>query len=130
MFRRKKTDVLARQIALEIGATRVGIGIAAFFATRPGLRALGFSESDATGRTFAKVLGGRDIAMGTLTLAVRHDPATLRTAILASSLLDVADSAAFAVAAADPETRRPGIVGVFSGGAAALAGLWAWRRLS
>ncbi|MDQ3725555.1 MAG: DUF4267 domain-containing protein [Actinomycetota bacterium] len=131
MFRRKKkTDPLARQVALEIGATRVGLGIATFFATRPSLRALGFSESDATGRTFAKVLGGRDIAMGTLTLAVRHDPATLRAVVLASSLLDLADSVAFATAAANPETRRPGIIGVFSGGAAALAGLWAWRRLS
>jgi hypothetical protein len=127
---KKKPDRLARQIALEIGATRVGLGVATFFATRPSLRALGFVESDGTGRTFAKVLGGRDIAMGTLTLAVRHDPAALRTVVLASSLLDLADSAAFGVAAADPETRRPGVIGVLSGGAAALAGLWAWRRLS
>jgi hypothetical protein len=131
MFRReKKVDPLARQVALEIGATRIGVGMAAFFATRPGLRAIGFSESDATGRTFAKVLGARDMAVGSLVLAIRDDPDTLRAVTLVSSLLDLADSVAFATAAANPETRRPGIIGVFSGGAAALAGLWAWRRLS
>jgi hypothetical protein len=130
MFGRKRQpDPVARQMALAIGATRVGVGMAAFFATRPFLRSMGFGESDATGRTFAKVLGGRDLAMGSLTLAVRDDPSALRAVVLASSLLDLADSAAFGVAAANLETRRPGIVGVFSGGSAALAGLWAWRRL-
>lgn len=129
MFRKTQADPVARQLALGIGGSRVGVGVAAFFATRPALRALGFSESDATGRTLAKVLGARDIGVGWLTLAVRDDPGALRSAVLASSVLDLADAVAFGVAAGNPETRRPGIVGVFSGGAAALAGFWAWRRL-
>jgi hypothetical protein len=129
MFRKPKMDPLARQVALQIGGSRVGVGAAAFFATRPALRVLGFSESDATGRTFAKVLGARDIGVGWLTLAVRDDPGALRSVILASSCLDLADGVAFGVAAGKEETRRPGIIGVLSGGAAAVAGFWAWRRL-
>jgi hypothetical protein len=129
MLRRAQPDPIARQIALAIGGTRVGVGIAAFFATRPALRALGFSESDATGRTVAKVLGARDMGVGLLTLAVRDDPGALRSVILASSVLDLADAVAFGVATANPETRRPGVIGVVSGGSAAVAGLWAWRRL-
>ena len=130
MFGRRRPDPIARQIALEIGGTRVGVGVAAFFATRPALRALGFSESDATGRTVARVLGARDLGVGLLTLAVRDDPSALRSVILASAVLDVADAVAFGVAAARPETRRPGIIGVISGGSAAVAGHWAWRRLN
>ncbi len=130
MFRSKQMDPLGRQIALEIGASRVGVGIATFFATRPALRALGFSETDATGRTFARILGARDIGVGALTLAVRHDPDALRNVILASSCLDLADAVAFGTATAKPETRRAGLIGVAFGGGAAVAGFWAWRRLS
>lgn len=127
MFR-KQMDPLGRQVALGIGAGRVGVGIATFFATRPALRALGFSETDATGRTFARILGARDIGVGALTLAVRNDPNALRNVILASSCLDLADAVAFATAAADPGTHRGGITGVAFGGAAAVAGFWAYRR--
>lgn len=129
MFRHAQPDPVAKQLALGIGGSRVGVGIAAFFATRPALGSLGFGESDMTGRALAKVLGARDIGVGWLTLAVRDDPSALRSVILASSVLDLADAVAFGVAAGNPETRRPGIVGVFAGGSAALAGLWAWRRL-
>jgi hypothetical protein len=129
MFRKPEMDPLARQVALQIGASRVGVGTAAFFVTRPALRALGFSESDSTGRAFAKVLGARDIGVGWLTLAVRDDPNALRSVILASSCLDLADAVASGVAAGKEETRRPGIIGVLSGGGAALAGFWAWQRL-
>jgi hypothetical protein len=125
----RKTDPLGRQVALGIGGSRLGIGVATFFATRPALRALGFGESGGGGRTLAKILGGRDIAAGSLTLALRDDPAAFRAVVLASSLLDLADSVAFGVAAGNPETRRPGVIGVVAGGSAALAGLWAWRRL-
>ena len=129
MFREKQMDTLGRQIALEIGASRLGVGIGTFLATRPAMRALGFSESDGTGRTFARILGARDIGVGALTVGVRNDPSALRNVILASSCLDLADAVAFGTAAANPETRRGGLIGVAFGGAAAAAGFWAWHRL-
>jgi len=116
-------------VALALGGSRVGVGVAAFFMTRPSLRALGFDAGNATGRSLAKVLGARDLALGSLALAVRDDPSALRTVVLAASCLDLADAVAFGIAARDPETVRPGIIGVLSGGGAALTGFWAWRRL-
>lgn len=130
MFRRQEIDPKARQVALGIGATRVVMGIGIFLATRPALRVLGFGETDDGGRALAKLGGGRDIAIGALTLAARDNRAALRTAILISSACDVADAVALGASAPNPQTRKAGIGGILSGGAAAVAGLWAWRRLA
>lgn len=129
MFRRAQIDPLARQVALGIGGSRVGVGVAAFFATRPALRAIGFDDGNPTSRSLARVLGARDLGLGSLTLAVRDDPSALRAVTLAASCLDLADAVAFGIAARNPETVRPGLIGVLSGGGAAIAGFWAWRRL-
>ncbi|HET7121851.1 MAG TPA: DUF4267 domain-containing protein [Solirubrobacterales bacterium] len=129
MFRREKTDPLARQVALQIGTGRVALGIATVFATRPALKGLGFKHPEATGTALAKLAGGRDIALGTLTLVARDDTRTLRALILVSGACDAADAVALGLSAGDPETRRAGISGIASGGAAALACLWVWRRL-
>jgi hypothetical protein len=130
MFRGEKVDPKARQVALGIGASRVAMGIGVFFATQPALRALRFGPTNASGEAVAKLGGGRDIAIGALTLAVRDDRQALRSALLLSSACDLADAAALGVSARRPETRQAGIGGVLSGGGAALAGLWAWRRLA
>jgi hypothetical protein len=122
-------DSKARQVALEIGATRVAMGVGIFFATRPALRVFGFGEAGAAGMALGKLGGGRDIAIGALTLAARDDRRALRTAILVSSACDAADAVALGISARHPETRKAGIGGVLSGGIAAAAGLWAWRRL-
>jgi hypothetical protein len=122
-------DPKARGIALEIGATRVLMGVGIFFATRPALRVLGFGEAGATGMALGKLGGGRDIAIGALTLAARDDRRALRTALLISSACDLTDAVALGISARHPETRKAGLGGVFSGGIAAAAGLWAWRRL-
>jgi hypothetical protein len=122
-------DPRARQVALQIGGSRVMIGVGALFATRPALRVLGFGEPEATGTALARLAGGRDIALGALTLAAHDDAEQLRTLLLVSSACDVADAVGLGLSAAHPETRRAGIGGIVSGGAAAIAGLWAWRRL-
>jgi len=129
MFRRAEPDRKARQIALQIGASRLAMGLGIFFATQPALRALRFGTTDAQGEAMAKLGGGRDIAIGALTLAARNNPAALRTTILISSVCDAADAIALGVSARQPETRAAGIGGILSGGAAAVAGLWSWRRL-
>jgi hypothetical protein len=127
--RRKRIDPKARQVALQIGGSRVALGMAIFLATRPVLRAMRFPEPGPTGVALAKLGGGRDIAIGALTLASLGDAERLRTVLLVSNLCDLTDAAAFAFAAPDPQMRLPGLSGVLSGGAAAAAGFWAWRRL-
>lgn len=129
MFGRETIDPQARQVALGIGATRVAMGVGIFFATQPALRALRFGPTDASGEAVAKLGGGRDIAIGALTLAARDNREALRTTLLLSSACDLADAVALGVSARRPETRAAGVGGVLSGGAAAIAGLWAARRL-
>jgi Domain of unknown function (DUF4267) len=129
MFRHIRMDPKARQVALQIGGSRVAIGAGALLATRPALRLLGFGDPEATGVALAKLAGGRDIALGLLTLAARDDAQKLRTLLLVSSACDLADAVGLGAAARYPETRRAGIGGVVSGSAAAIAGFWAWRRL-
>ena len=122
-------DPLGRQVALTLGASRVALGVGALFATRPTLKALLFGETDGVGRALAKLAGGRDLALGLLTLAARNDREALRTLLLAAAVLDAADAFSLGLSARNGETRLAGLGGVASGGAAALAGTWAWRRL-
>src|SRR5215211_727154 len=128
MFRRAEPDRKARQIALQIGASRLAMGLGIFFATQPALRALRFGGTDAQGEALAKLGGGRDTAIGARPLAARNNPEALRTTILVSSACDLADAVALGISARRPETRRAGIGGILSGGGAAVAGLWSWRH--
>lgn len=130
MSRRKKVDAKARQVAVQIGASRVAIGLGALFATRPALKVLGFGHPEASGIALGRLAGGRDVALGALTLAARDDAQKLRTLLLVSSACDVADAVGLGASARHPETRKAGLGGIASGSAAALAGLWAWRRLA
>ncbi len=114
---------------LGLAAARVGIGVGAVFVTRPALKALGFAETDAAGIALGRIAGGRDIALGLLALAARDDRKALRIAALAAAAVDAADAITFGVAARDPVARRAGLGGLVSGGAAAITGAWAWRRL-
>jgi hypothetical protein len=122
-------DPMARRVALQIGGSRLAMGLGIFFATRPALRGLRFGDSDATGEALAKLGGGRDIALGALTLAARDDAEQLRTLLLVSSACDLADAVGLGISARYPEMRRAGLGGIVSGTAAALAGLWARSRL-
>jgi hypothetical protein len=122
-------DPLGRRAALALGAARTSLGVGALFLTRPTLKALLFGETDAVGRALAKLAGGRDLALGAMILAAHDDAVTLRALVLAAAVLDAADAVSLGLAARDPDTRLAGLGGVASGGAAAVAGVWAWRRL-
>jgi hypothetical protein len=125
----RQIDPLGRQASLGIAAGRVGVGIGALLATGPALRALGFTETGPTGRALARLAGGRDVAVGLLTIAAREDRAALRNATGLSAALDAADAVVFSALLGHPPSRPAGARGALSGGGAALAGLWAWRRL-
>jgi hypothetical protein len=129
MLGKAKMDRRGRQVALQIGVSRMMVGFGALFFTRPALRALGFGEAEQTGMALAKLAGGRDLALGTLTVAAHDDRAMLRTLVFVSSVLDAGDAVALGASARHPATRNAGLGGFLSGGAAALAGFWAWRRL-
>ena len=130
MRRRVRMDPKARRLALAIGAGRVAMGLGILLATRPALQRMGFGASDASGQALAKLGGGRDVALGAMTLAARDDRQALRTAILVSGACDAADAISLGLSAHRPETRQAGIGGVIAGSGAAAACVWAARRLS
>jgi hypothetical protein len=120
----------ARKVAIAIAAGRFAIGCGALLKTRPALRAAGFPETDAAGRSLARLTGGRDLVLAALVLASRNDRSTLRAMTLASAAVDAGDALTLGLAArGSDDLKLAGTVGVLSGGSAALAGAWAWRRL-
>jgi Domain of unknown function (DUF4267) len=126
---RRRQDPLGRQLALFLAVNRTALGIGVLFATRPALKAMQFGEPGPSGEALAKFGGGRDLALGLLTLAARDNREMLRTLVLAGVALDAADTFSLSLAAREPETRTAGIGGAAAGSAAALIGLLAWRRL-
>lgn len=129
MFGHNRTDPRARQLGIALSACRVGLGLGTLLATRPALRALGFKDTDEGGEALAQLAGGRDLALGALTLASRDNPAAFRALILAAAALDAADAFSLGLSVGNPQTRRAGVNGLVSGGGAAIAGFWAYRRL-
>ena len=124
------TRETARRVVIAIAVGRVALGVGALFATKPALRALGFPGSDTSGYALARLAGGRDLALGALTLGARGDTGALRALALAGASLDAADALTLGLAGqSHGELRLAGIGGVISGGSAALSGAWAWRQL-
>jgi hypothetical protein len=125
----KRSDPQARKLGLFLSTCRIGLGVGTLLATRPALRALGFKETNESSEALARLAGGRDLALGALTLLARDDPAAFRSLILAAAALDAADAFSLGHSVRNPKTRLAGVGGLVSGGSAAVAGLWAWRRL-
>jgi len=128
--RRRKPDPLARAAVLGIAGGRIAIGVGALLATRPALKVLGFEASDTSARALARIAGGRDIALGLLTLAARDDRERLREAAAVATAVDLGDAIAFGIAGRDPAAGRAAVQGILSGGGATVVGAWAPRRLS
>lgn len=128
--RRRKPDPLARTAVLGIAAGRIGIGVGAVLATRPALKVLGFDASDTSARALARIAGGRDIALALLTFVARDDRVALREVAAVAAAIDLGDAIAFGIAGRDPAAGRAAVQGILTGGAAAIVGSWALRRLS
>jgi hypothetical protein len=85
------------------------------------LKLLGFPERSTTAKTFARMLGVRDLAVGLVILATREDAAIHRKALQAAALVDLGDLAAISLAGLrDPALRRAALLNLpFAGGSAA-----------
>jgi hypothetical protein len=129
MRRRRKPDPPARTAILAIAGGRIAIGVGAVLATRPALKILGFEASDTSARALTRIAGGRDIAIGLLTLAARDDRARLRETAAVAAAVDLGDAICFGIAGRDPAAGRAAVQGILSGGVASVVGAWAVRRL-
>jgi hypothetical protein len=129
LSRRRKPDPLARAAVLGIAGGRIAIGAGALLATRPALRVLGFEASDTSARALARIAGGRDIALGVLTIAARDNRGALREVAAAAAAVDLGDAICFGIAGRDPAAGRAAVQGILTGGAATVVGAWAVRRL-
>src|SRR3954447_26798653 len=119
MFRRRRIDPKARQVAMQIGGRRVALGMAIFLATRPVLRAMRFPEPSPAGEALATLGGGPDIAIGAPSLGALWDAERLRTVMWVSNLCAPPAAAPFSCAVRSPRPPLAGIGGVLSGSAAA-----------
>jgi hypothetical protein len=120
-----------RAISLVSGLGRMAIGIGLAVAPRQALTALGFRSVSDEAVVVSRIAGGRDFVLGALTLLAIDDPDRLRTAHLACAAVDAGDAAAFGAALAQGgDLRDAGIRGLAAAIPAAIAGIWAARRLS
>ncbi len=129
LSRRRKPDPLARNALLAVAAGRIALGVGAVFGTRLALKVLGFQTADTSARALTRIAGGRDIAIGALTLAARDDRERLREVACMAAAVDLGDAVCFGIAGRDPAAGRAAVEGILSGSASALLGAWAIRRL-
>jgi hypothetical protein len=118
-----------RDAALAIGRTRMALGLAAIVV--PGLATrlmFGRRGDNPGGRLFARMLGGRDLALGLGVVIAVDRGAPLRGWLEAGALADAVDCIGALVAREDLPARTVAGAAAASGGAA-IAGLWLSRRV-
>jgi hypothetical protein len=101
-------------------AGRVGLAAGCFAAPDLILRGLGFPDHSSTARTFARMLGVRDLALALLLTATASDPAVHRRAVQVAGLVDLGDVASISLGAVrDPALRPAALRNLpFAGGSA------------
>ncbi len=110
-------------------AGRLGLGAGCLAAPGLVVRVLGFPEASTTARTFARMLGVRDLAMALVLLATASDPRAHRRAVQIAGLVDVGDVVAISAGAVrDREMRAAALRNLpFAGGSALFCFLAARR---
>ena len=118
-----------RDIAVALSRGRIAIGAAALAA--PGLASRVMFGRDGAGpgtRAFARMLGGRDVALGLGVVIALDRGAPVRGWLEACVLADSVDLASCIVAGRDiPAVTRLNMIALAGG--AALAGVWLSRQL-
>ena len=99
---------------------RLGLAAGCFAAPDAVASVLGFPQRSSTVRTFARMLGVRDLAVGLVLVATASDPVIHRRAVQIAGLVDVGDAVCISIGAArDPAMRKAAIRNIpFAGGSA------------
>jgi hypothetical protein len=119
----------ARKIALLVARTRIAIGVAAIAAPGPAGRLMFGRDGERPGaRLYARMLGGRDVALGLGVVIALDRGAPVRGWLEASALADGVDLVSGLLARDEiPPSTVAGVAA--SAGGAVLAGLWLSRAL-
>jgi len=109
---------------------RLGLAGGCFAAPDVVASVLGFPQRSSTVRTFARMLGVRDLAVALVLVATASDPAIHRRAVQIAGLVDVGDAVCISIGAArDPAMRKAAIRNLpFAGGSALFCFLAARSR--
>jgi len=118
-----------RDIAIGLARTRIALGAVALAVPGPVGRLMVGSDGSRPGmRLFARMIGGRDIALGLGVVIALDRGAPVRGWLEAGAFSDGVDFVACLLAGDDmPDTARVG--GAASAAGAALAGIWLSRQL-
>ena len=116
------------KLAMSLARGRIAIGVAAL--AFPGLatRAMGGGDSKGLGPLFARMLGGRDLALGLGTVIALDRGAPVRGWLEGSALADTVDCVACSLAR-DKLSRTAFAASAGLGGGAAILGIFLSRRL-
>jgi len=116
-------------LALAIARTRIAIGVVAIAAPGFVARAMFGRDGSRPGpRLFARMLGGRDLALGLGVVIALDRGAPVRGWLEAAALADGVDLAS-ALMAREELSRGLVVAGAVTAGAAAGAGIWLSRQL-
>lgn len=100
---------------------RLGLAAACFAAPNQVVTLLGFPERSSTARSFARMLGVRDLAMALVLVATSSDPAVHRRAVQIAGLVDAGDVVSISLGAVrDPAMRRAALRNLPFAGSSAL----------
>jgi hypothetical protein len=122
-------DAAVRALSAGNGVGRIAIGVGLMLAPERALEVLGFPDAGPGAVVISRIAGVRDIILGVNTILALENQARLRAASLANAGADAGDALTFSLALggeSDSAAKR----GIAAALPAALASLWAARRLS
>lgn len=119
----------ARDIAIALARGRIALGVSALAAPGLACRAMFGREGSRPGmRAFARMLGGRDLALGLGVVIALDRGAPVRGWLEACALADGVDLVGCVIARDEMPPASFASIAVLAGGAA-LAGIWLSRQL-
>ena len=115
-------------VAISLARGRIAIGVAAVVAPRLATRVMGSGRSEPIAPLFARMLGGRDVALGLGTIIALDRGKPVRGWLEGAALADAVDCVSCVLAREDMKPRAFGAAAGL-GAASALFGIVLSRRL-